>query len=61
MSSPQKKGSNGMSPSPTSVIVHPNAGPPFITPSFTWKSGKRFGWSQGYSCGLNPGKRDWPT
>jgi hypothetical protein len=30
-------------------------------PSFTWNSGKRSGIDQGYSCGLNPGKRDWPT
>jgi hypothetical protein len=60
-----------MSPSPTSVICQPNDTGPGpgcgvsallkSIPSLTWKSGKRSGMYHGYSCGLKPGKRDWPT
>ena len=56
-----------MSPSPTSVICQSKelAGAPGpllkSIPSLTWKSGKRSGMFHGYSYGLKPGKRDWPT
>src|SRR5689334_16305871 len=34
VSSPQKNGSYGRSPAPTSVIVQPECGPPLTSPSF---------------------------